>query len=171
MGPLRCAGRTSVPYRTPTKGGDEMATAERQARIVWEGPLRVGSGQLQFVSSGIGTYPLTWASRVEQPDGRTSPEELLAASHASCYAMALNATLSLGRHEPQRLDVTAKVSLDRRTAGGFRISSSDLTATGVVPGLDQAGFQEAADQADQACPISNSLRNNVQITVKATLES
>jgi lipoyl-dependent peroxiredoxin len=148
-----------------------VATAERQARIVWDGPLRAGSGQLAFVSSGIGTYPVTWASRVERPDGRTSPEELLAASHASCYAMALNATLSANRHEPQRLEVTAKVSLDTKEGGGFRISSSELTATGVVPGLDQARFQAAADQAEQACPISNSLRNNVQITIIATLES
>jgi lipoyl-dependent peroxiredoxin len=172
MGPLRCARGLALPYKTPTKGGDEMATAERQARIVWDGPLRAGSGQLEFASSGIGTYPLTWASRVERPDGRTSPEELLAANHASCYAMALNATLSVGRHEPQRLDVTTTISLDPKDGGRFRISSSsELTATGVVPGLDQAGFQEAADQAEQACPISNSLRNNVQITVKATLES
>jgi osmotically inducible protein OsmC len=123
------------------------------------------------VSSGIGTYPVTWASRVERPDGRTSPEELLAASHATCYAMALNATLSAGHHEPQRLDVTAKVSLDPKEGGGLRISSSELIAKGVVQGLDQAGFQEAADQAEQACPISNALRNNVEITVKATLES
>ena len=85
--------------------------------------------------------------------------------------MALNATLSVGRREPQRLDVTTTISLDPKDGGGLRISSSELTATGVVPGLDQAGFQEAADQAEQACPISNSLRNNVQITVKATLES
>src|SRR6266540_3065629 len=86
-----------------------MATAERQARIVWEGPLQAGSGELEFVSSGIGSYPVTWASRVQRADGRTSPEELLAASHATCYAMALNATL--GRdNPPQRLEVTATVS-------------------------------------------------------------
>jgi osmotically inducible protein OsmC len=148
-----------------------MATAERQARIVWDGPLRAGSGQLEFVSSGIGTYPVTWASRVERPDGRTSPEELLAASHASCYAMALNATLGANRHEPERLDITATISLDPKEGGGFRITSSELTASGVVPGLDQAGFQTAAEQAEQACPISNSLRNNVRITVTATLQS
>jgi osmotically inducible protein OsmC len=138
---------------------------------VWDGPLRAGSGRLEFVSSGIGTYPVTWASRVDRPDGRTSPEELLAASHASCYAMALNATLSANRNEPQRLDVTATVSLDPKEGGGFRVSSCELVANGVVPGLDQAGFQEAADQAEQARPISNSLRNNVRITVTATLES
>src|SRR6266540_1212513 len=122
-----------------------MATAERQARIVWEGPLQAGSGELEFVSSGIGSYPVTWASRVQRADGRTSPEELLAASHATCYAMALNATL--GRdNPPQRLEVTATVSLDPKEGGGFQVTSSALEATGVVPGLDQAKFQEVAEQ-------------------------
>src|SRR6266511_2741550 len=121
-----------------------MATAERQARIVWEGPLQAGSGELEFVSSGIGSYPVTWASRVQRADGRTSPEELLAASHATCYAMALNATL--GRdNPPQRLEVTATVSLDPKEGGGFQVTSSALDATGVVPGLDQAKFQEIAE--------------------------
>jgi hypothetical protein len=96
-----------------------MATAERQARIVRQGPLQAGSGQLEFVSGGIGSYPVTWASRVERPDGRTSPEELLAASHAACYAMALNATLA-GANPPQRLVVTATVSLDPRKEAGSR---------------------------------------------------
>lgn len=148
-----------------------MAMAERRARIVWQGPLRAGSGELQFVSSGIGTYPVTWASRVERPDGRTSPEELLAASHAACYAMAFNATLADGGHPPQRLDVTATVSLDRKEGGGLQVTGSALEATGVVPGLGQAQFQEIADQAERACPISNARRKNLRITVKATLDS
>src|SRR6266704_2477960 len=123
-----------------------MATAERQARIVWEGPLQAGSGELEFVSSGIGSYAVTWASRVQRADGRTSPEELLAASHATCYAMALNGTL--GRdNPPERLEVTATVSLDPKEGGGFQVTSSALEATGVVPGLDQAKFQEGAEGA------------------------
>src|SRR6266542_197889 len=109
-----------------------MATAERQARIVWEGPLQAGSGELEFVSSGIGSYPVTWASRVQRADGRTSPEELLAASHATCYAMALNATL--GRdNPPQRLEVTATVSLDPKEGGGFQVTSSALEVTSPPP--------------------------------------
>lgn len=100
-----------------------LVTGERQARIVWNGPLRAGGGELEFVGSGIGGYPLRWASRVGQPDGRSSPEELLAARHAFCYAVALDATLSVGRHEPQQLDVMARVSLDRMDGGWFRISS------------------------------------------------
>ena len=145
-----------------------MAMAERRVRVVWDGSLREGGGQLEFASSGIGTFPVTWASRVEQPNGKTSPEELLAAAHASCYAMALNGTLSRARHEPQQLAVTATVTLDSAD-GGLRVTSSALEVTGVVPGLDQAAFQETAEQAEQSCPISNTLRGNVAITVKATL--
>lgn len=147
-----------------------MATTQRQANVEWTGTLAKGNGELEFASSGIGTYPVTWASRIEKADGRTSPEELLAASHACCYAMAFNATLGRNQLEPQRLHVTATVSLDV-SEGGLRVSKSELVATGVVPGLDQARFQELAEQAEQGCPISNSLRGNVEITVSATLES
>lgn len=148
-----------------------MATAQRQASIVWTGPLTTGSGELEFASSGIGTYPVTWASRVERPDGRTSPEELLAASHACCYAMAFNATLNRNDIEPQRLHVTATVSLDPKEGGGFEVTRSELVASGVVAGIDQARFEELAQLAEQGCPISNSIRGNVEITVSATLES
>ncbi len=148
-----------------------MATAERRAHAHWEGSLTEGSGEFEFASSGIGKFPVTWASRVERPDGRTSPEELLAASHAACYAMAFSFTLSGAGNTPERLDVTATVSLDPKQGGGFEVTSSALEVTGVVPGLDQAGFQAAAEQAEQGCPISNALRNNLRITVQATLES
>jgi osmotically inducible protein OsmC len=148
-----------------------MATAERQARVVWEGSLTEGRGELEFASSGIGKYPVSWPARVEQPDGLTGPEELLAASHAACYAMAFSATLGRGGHQPQRLDVTATVTLDPKAGGGVEVTSSALQVSGVVPGLDQDAFQSTAEQAEQACPISNALRNNVRITVQATLES
>ncbi|HZD70069.1 MAG TPA: OsmC family peroxiredoxin [Actinomycetes bacterium] len=148
-----------------------MAMAERQARVQWEGSLQDGGGDLEFASSGIGKYPVTWASRVHEPEGRTSPEELLAASHAACYAMAFSAALGRGGNPPERLDVTATVSLDPKEGGGIQVTSSALEVRGVVPGLDQAGFQAAAEEAEQGCPISNALRNNLRITVKATLES
>ena len=148
-----------------------MAMAERQARVQWEGSLQDGGGDLEFASSGIGKYPVTWASRVHEPEGRTSPEELLAASHAACYAMAFSAALGRGGNPPERLDVTATVSLDPKEGGGIQVASSALEVRGVVPGLDQAGFQAAAEEAEQGCPISNALRNNLRITVKATLES
>jgi lipoyl-dependent peroxiredoxin len=148
-----------------------MATTERRARALWEGSLTEGSGELELASSGIGTYPVTWASRVEQPEGRTSPEELLAASHAACYAMAFSFALSGAGNPPERLDVTATVSLGPKEGGGIEVTSSALEVRGVVPGLDQAGFQAAAEQAEQGCPISNAIRNNLRITVRATLES
>ncbi len=145
--------------------------ADRQAHTVWEGSLIKGKGELEFASSGIGRFPVTWASRVESPDGRTSPEELLAASHASCYAMAFSNTLTEAGNQPERLHVTSTVSVEPKAGGGIEVTRSVLEVVGVVPGLDQAGFQAAADQAELGCPISNAIRNNVQVTVQATLES
>jgi lipoyl-dependent peroxiredoxin len=146
-----------------------MSMADRQAHTVWEGSLFEGKGELEFVSSGIGRFPVTWASRVEKADGRTSPEELIAAAHASCYAMALSNTLAGDGTPPERLHVVATVSLDPRQGGGVEVTKSALEVTGTVPGLDQAGFQAAAERGEQACPISNALRGNLQITVTATL--
>ena len=148
-----------------------MAMAERQAHTVWEGPLQGGRGDLEFASSGIGRYPVTWASRVEKADGRTSPEELLAAAHASCYAMAFSNTLAQDGNPPERLHVTATVSLDPKEGGGVAVTRSALEVDGVVPGLDQAAFQDAADRAEQGCPISNAIRGTVDVTVSATLKS
>jgi osmotically inducible protein OsmC len=146
-----------------------MSMADRQAHTVWEGSLVEGKGELEFVSSGIGRFPITWASRVEKADGRTSPEELIAAAHASCYAMALSNTLAGDGTPPERLHVVATVSLDPKQGGGVEVTKSTLEVTGTVPGLDQAGFQAAAERGEQACPISNALRGNLQITVTATL--
>jgi osmotically inducible protein OsmC len=144
--------------------------ADRRAETNWEGPLIGGSGVTEFASSGAGTFPVTWASRVESPDGRTSPEELLAAAHASCYAMAFSATLARGGTPPERLHVVATVSVNPKEGGGIQVTDSRLEVTGVVPGLDQAGFQDAAERGEQGCPISNAIRNNVNITVTATLQ-
>jgi lipoyl-dependent peroxiredoxin len=148
-----------------------MSMADRQAHTVWEGSLIEGNGELEFVSSGIGRFPVTWASRVEKADGRTSPEELIAAAHASCYAMAFSNTLAGDGTPPERLHVVATVSLDPKQGGGVEITKSALEVTGTVPGLDQAGFQAAAERGEQACPVSNALRGNVQITVTATLKT
>jgi len=148
-----------------------MAGTDRQAHAVWEGSLIGGKGELEFASSGIGRYPVTWASRVESADGRTSPEELLAAAHAACYAMAFSHTLAEAGNQADRLHVTSTVRLEPKEGGGIVVTRSALEVVGVVPGLDQASFQAAADQAELGCPISNAIRNNVQITVQATLES
>lgn len=148
-----------------------MAQAERRADVTWDGDLVKGSGRLSLASSGaLSDSAVTWASRTETPDGRTSPEELLAGSHASCYAMAFAATLGRTGTPPERLHVDAVCSLDRRPEGGFKVTAMALTVTGRVSGLDQAGFEAAARTAEQGCPISNALRGNVEITVTATLD-
>jgi len=148
-----------------------MAQAERQAQVIWSGDLIGGEGKLTFKSSGmLSETPVTWASRTEQPDGRTSPEELLAAAHASCFAMAFAAGLARGKTPPQQLDVSAVCSLDR-IEGGFKVMAMRLTVHGRVPGLDKDGFQKAAEAAKEGCPISNALKGNVQISLEATLDS
>jgi osmotically inducible protein OsmC len=149
-----------------------MATAERRAEVTWNGDLVSGSGQVTLASSGaLRDSGVTWASRTEKSDGRSSPEELLAAAHASCYAMAFSATLGRRGTPPQQLHVVAVASLDRKPEGGFQVTAMDLTVRGRVSGLDQAGFEEAARTAEQGCPISNALRGNVEIRLNATLDT
>jgi osmotically inducible protein OsmC len=146
-----------------------MATADRRATAHWEGALTSGEGTVNLDSSAAGTFPVTWASRVETADGRTSPEELVAAAHASCFSMAFSATLGREASPPESLDVTVVVSLNPKEGGGFRVTDSAITVTGRVPGIDQATFQALAEKAEAGCPISNALRGNVAITVTATL--
>lgn len=149
-----------------------MAQAERRADVVWEGNLLQGNGQIATVTSGaFGELPVSWPARTEKPGGQTSPEELLAASHAACYAMALSHTLAQGGNQPERLEVSANVGLDPKAGGGFAVSFSNLTVRGRVPGMDQAGFEAAARAGEEGCPISNGLRNNVKIGLEATLET
>jgi osmotically inducible protein OsmC len=155
---------TDTPHR-------KKAQAERKADVIWEGDLPSGSGTITGVTSGaFGNLPVSWPARTEQPGGKTSPEELLAASHAACYAMAFSGALTGQGHPPERLQVSANVGFDPKVHGGFEVSFSHLDVRGRVPGLDQAAFEAAARQAEQACPISNALRGNVEITIHASLE-
>jgi len=149
-----------------------VAQAERRADVVWEGDLVGGSGTIDAVTSGaIGGLPVTWAARTEDAGGKTSPEELIAAAHAACYAMAFAHTLAQGDNPAARLEVSANVGLDPKAGGGFEVTFSHLTVRGRVPGMDQAAFGAAAAKAEQGCPISNALRNNVEISVDAMLEN
>ncbi len=148
-----------------------MLKAERRADVVWEGDLLHGSGTIVSVGSGaLGALPVTWASRTERSDGKTSPEELMAAAHAACYAMAFSHTLAQAGTPAERLSVSATCTFEQ-VESGFKISTMDLNVRGKVPGLDEAGFEKVAQQAEQGCPVSNALRNNVQIRVNAHLES
>jgi osmotically inducible protein OsmC len=142
---------------------DTVSIATRQAEVVWDGTLAGGAGA---VSSGSGAlaFPVTWAARTEQPDSKTSPEELIAAAHASCFAMALALVLGENHTPPERLSVTAVCTLDE-IDGAPRITTVELTVRARVPGLDQAGLGRNVAQASVLCPVSNALRGNVEITV------
>jgi osmotically inducible protein OsmC len=138
--------------------------AQSTATTVWQGDLAHGAGK---TTPGSGAFPeveVTWASRTSRSAGKTSPEELLAAAHASCYCMALSNTLA---EAPERLEVTATVTF----VPGEGVKSSHLVVRGRVPGVDQAAFEEAARDAGEGCPISGALKGNVDIQVEATLES
>src|ERR687898_271135 len=143
-----------------------MATAERRADVVWEGDLPHGSGRFTVASGAFGEQPVTWASRTERSDGKTSPEELIAAAHSSCFAMALSNVLAQGGTPPERLEITAVCTFD---VNEVKVSSSTLDIRGSVPGMEAEDFQSAVEQAEQGCPVSNALRGNVEMRVNATL--
>ena len=144
--------------------------AQRRADVVWENDLLNGSGRVKFGSGALPESSVTWAARTEQPGGKTSPEELLAAAHASCYAMALSATLARNRTPPKRLEVSAVATFDK-VGDAWKVTKMDLNVTGTVQGLDSAKFAELAKAGEAGCPISNALRNNVEIRLNATLSS
>lgn len=142
----------------------------RTARTAWTGSLQEGSGQVEMTSSGVGTYDVSFPRRAaEDADGTTSPEELIAAAHSSCYAMQLSALIGQAGGTPQALDVRADVSLGEDPAGGFRLTRITLTVRGEVEGLDADGFAQAAEAAKAGCPVSKAL-TGVDITLDAALE-
>ncbi|HEX7120285.1 MAG TPA: OsmC family peroxiredoxin [Longimicrobiales bacterium] len=144
--------------------------ADRTAEVTWEGSLAQGNGRIDLKSSGLASdLPVTWASRTERPDGKTSPEELLAAAHASCFAMALSHQLASAGHAPERLDVRATATFDK-VGEGFKVTGVRLYVRGRVPGADEAAFQQAAQGAKDGCPISQALKGNVDLSVEAVLE-
>jgi len=147
-----------------------MPDITRRADVVWNGNLLEGAGAFSLGSGAMSDVAVSWPSRVEEPGGKTSPEELIAAAHASCYAMAFSATLTRAEHPPEQLNVSAVVTFVPRDEGGFRVASSALSVRGRVPGLDGAGFADLAREGEAGCPVSNALRGNVEITVEATLE-
>lgn len=140
-----------------------------RADAVWTGSLVSGSGVVSAVSSRAFTeQPISWASRTESPNGRTSPEELIAAAHAGCFSMALSAGLGGLGKPPERLEVSASVAFDK-VDGGWRIVSSALKVRGWVPGMDDASFQKEAEKAKDFCPVSQALKGNVALSVEASL--
>ena len=145
--------------------------AESRASAVWEGNLVEGHGRVS-ASSGVFTdLDLTWAARTNRPDPKTSPEELIAAAHAACYAMAFSHTLAEAGHVPERVSVTAVCHFTPIEGGGFSMSKMEVDVHGRVPGVDVEAFQQLAEEGERGCPVSNALRGNVEIVLRATLDS
>jgi lipoyl-dependent peroxiredoxin len=145
-----------------------MPVAVREAEILWEGPLARGAGTLTSGSGALDPLAVTWASRTERPDGKTSPEELIAGAHASCFAMALALVLGENKAPPERVAVSAACTLDE-VEGAPRITTVELTVRAQVPGLEAALFEQMVGQAADLCPVSNALRGNVEISVRSEL--
>jgi lipoyl-dependent peroxiredoxin len=147
-----------------------MATT-RRATATWSGDLLSGRGSVTAASTGIfRDQPTTWASRTEEPNGVTSPEELLAAAHASCFSMACSNNLAKAGTPVERLEVEVAITADKQEAG-WTVVSAAITVHGRVPGATQESFAEAARGAKDGCPISRALAGNVEITVEATLDA
>ena len=146
-----------------------MAVAERDAEVIWEGLLARGSGSLTSGSRALDGSPVTWAARTDAPNGKTSPEELVAAAHASCFAMALALVLGKANATPEQLVVRAVCTLDE-IAGAPRITRSALEVHGRVSHLSEGAFAKAVDEASRLCPVSNALTGNVEIFVEASFE-
>lgn len=148
-----------------------MPRIVREADIVWEGTTARGSGIVTASSSGAFALPTTIASRVGEPEGKTSPEELLAAAHAACFVTSLGSELARGGTPPERLRVHCTITMDEVEGVGHRIVSSAISARGVVPGCDPAAFAQAAEAADAGCPFSALIRASAAVSVEATLET
>jgi osmotically inducible protein OsmC len=143
----------------------------RTARTAWTGSLQEGSGQVELTSSKVGTYEVSFPKRAaDDAGGTTSPEELIAAAHSSCYAMQLSALVAEAGGTPQALDVQADVSLGPDPAGGFKLTGIKLTVRGEVDGLDADGFAKAAEAAKAGCPVSKAL-TGVDISLDAALKT
>jgi osmotically inducible protein OsmC len=143
--------------------------AQRIAEATWENDLLHGSGHVHGRSGVLPEMGISWSARTEQLNGRTSPEELLAAAHASCFAMAFSNTLAKMQHPPTKVHVTATATFDK-VGDGWAVTTMDLDVIGKVPGIDNAKFQEAAKTAATSCPISRALHGNVEVRVTARLE-
>ena len=142
--------------------------AERRAEVTWRGDLMRGGGTIERVGSGvIGGIDVSWPSRTEDPDGQTSPEELIAAAHAGCFSMALSHALAQAGNEPRELKTSATVTF----VPGTGITSSVIDVEGDVPGVDEDAFREAAEQAKDNCPVSKALVGNVELAVNARLRA
>jgi osmotically inducible protein OsmC len=139
---------------------------ERSASVIWQGDLMNGSGTIAEVPSGaFGPLDVSWAARAEDPDGKTSPEELIASAWAACFAMALSSALAKGGNPPEKLETSATVTFQP----GEGIVKGVLTVRGTVPGMDEAAFGDAAEGAKKGCPVSQALAGIPDVKLEASL--
>jgi osmotically inducible protein OsmC len=147
-----------------------MPRIVREADVVWEGTVSRGAGVVRAASSTAFALPVTIASRVGDPEGKTSPEELLAAAHATCFVTSLGSELARAATPPERLTVHCTITMDEVEGKGHLIVASAISARGVAPGADAESFARAAAAADDGCPFSSLIRASATVTVDATLE-
>ena len=147
-----------------------MPRIVREAAVSWTGTTSRGSGVVTAASSGAFELPFTLASRVGDPVGKTSPEELIAAAHASCFVTSLGSELARAGTPPERIDVLCTITMDQIESGDHRIVSSHLAATAVAPGADDESLARAAEAADAGCPITALIKASATVTVEAKLE-
>ncbi len=141
---------------------------QSRATAQWEGDLMSGKGKTSAASGTFRDAGLTWKARTEGAASMTTPEELLAAAHASCFSMALSHGLAQGGHPPKRIETSCTVEFGPKAGGGFEVKSSALAVKGWVPGIDAAAFAAAAENAKNGCPVSGALK--IKMSVTASLE-
>jgi osmotically inducible protein OsmC len=147
-----------------------MPRVQREAEVTWQGNVARGSGAISGATGAFEGLPYSLATRIERPDGKTSPEELLAAAHAACFAMSLAGELAAAGSAPENLAVRAKVTLDEVEGGSHRIVASELLARARVTDTDEATLQQVAEAASKGCTLSALIEASAKVTVKATLE-
>lgn len=141
----------------------------RNAQVTWNGDLLTGGGTIDYVSSGVfSRMPVSWAARTGPHNGKTSPEELLAAAHGACFSMAFSARLAKNGTPAKQLKVKAEVTFDN-ASGGWKVTTSKITVVGDVPGIDLEKFRQIAEDAKENCPISIAIKGNVALEVDASL--
>jgi lipoyl-dependent peroxiredoxin len=147
-----------------------MPRVQREAEVTWQGNVARGSGAISAATGAFEGLPYSLATRIERPDGKTSPEELLAAAHAACFAMSLAGELASAGSAPEHLDVRATVTLDEVEGGSHRIVASELLARARVTDTDAATLQQVAEAASKGCTLSALIEASAKVTVKTTLE-
>lgn len=148
-----------------------MPRIERAAEAVWEGSLARGQGTIVARSSAAFSLPYSLATRISDPEGKTSPEELVAAAHAGCFAMSLASELTQLGHPPEQLEVSATCVMDEVEGRGHLVVASQLRVRARVPGLAEGAFRQAVERADAGCPISTLIRGSAEVRVEASLEA